>query len=111
VQRHDPETRYRNAVRKQQIALEEYAAHEREWSFDFIEWCKLRKYDIPDGEYKAAVFFINKEYLNKPGSLTELYLIYQRLITELPVCTKENAFELLEYRFKVYAEVLKLKGF
>ncbi len=28
---------------------------------------------MPDDEYRAAAFFINKEYLNKPGSLTLLY--------------------------------------
>jgi hypothetical protein len=62
---------------------------------------------MPDDEYRAVAFLKNREYLHKPGSLTLVYEMYQRCIRELPVCTKELAFDLLAFRFRMYAEVLK----
>jgi hypothetical protein len=59
--------------------------------------------------YRAAAFFLNKEYLNKPGSLTLLYSVYHALRETLPQVTKENAFDLLTYRFRVYAAALAAK--
>ncbi len=53
----------------------------------------------------------NKEYLRKPGSLTLLYLMFKRCMRELPPATRETAFDLLRYRYKVYTQVLKKEGF
>jgi hypothetical protein len=58
-----------------------------------------------------VAFFKNREYLNKPGSLTLLYQMYLRCIQELPAPTKEIAFDLMAYRFKMYAGVLKTGGY
>jgi hypothetical protein len=106
-----PEERYKENVRKQQKTLEEYAGFEFEWANDLIYWYGLRKEDMPDDQYRAAAFFINKEYLHKPGSLTLLYSVYHKCCEELPKPTKETAFDFLAYRYKVYAAVLNKGGF
>ena len=109
--RRTPEERYKYSVRKQQKELEEFAAHEIEWADDLLYWYKLNKKEIPDDEYRAAAFFINKEYQRKPGSLTLLYVMYKRLINELPTPTRELAFDLLAYRYKQYGQTLIEGGF
>ena len=111
MKRRTPEDRYKENIRKQQKALEEFAAHEIEWAEDLIRWYGLRAQDMPDDEYRACAFFLNKEFLRKKGSLTLLYSMYQRCMRELPECTKELAFDLLAYRFKMYALVLQVGGF
>jgi hypothetical protein len=107
----DPETRYKENVRKQQQTLEEFAAHEIEWADDLLLWYQVKKRDMPDDEYRAAAFFKNREYLHKPGSLTLLYEMYRRCIRELPEATRETAFDLLAYRFHAYAVTLEKGGF
>ncbi|GHT53027.1 hypothetical protein FACS189450_00690 [Spirochaetia bacterium] len=109
--RKTPEERYRENVRNQQKILEEFASHEIEWADDLLLWYGIRKQEIPDDEYRAAVFFRNHEYLNKPGSLTLVYEMYLRCMRELPEYTREIAFDLLAFRFKMYAEVLKKGGY
>jgi hypothetical protein len=107
----DPESRYRENIRHEQRILESYAAHEIEWAGDLLLWYRVRKQEIPDDEYRAAAFFRNREYLKKPGSLTLLYSVYQRILAELPAPTKETAFDLVGYRYKVYARALAMGGF
>jgi hypothetical protein len=107
----DPEERYRENVRHEQKILEEFAAHDIEWADDLLFWYKARKEEIPDDEYRAVAFFKNREYLNKPGSLTLLYSMYQRAVKELPAPEKETAFDLLAYRYKLYAGTLEKGGF
>jgi hypothetical protein len=111
AKRRTPEERYRENLRKQQRALEEFAAHEIEWADDLLLWYRVKKRDMPDGEYRAAAFFKNREYLRKPGSLTLLYEMYRRCVRELPESTRETAFDLLAYRFHVYAVTLEKGGF
>jgi hypothetical protein len=98
-------------LRKQKKILEEFAAHEIEWADDLLLWYRIKKKEIPDGEYRAAAFFKNREYLRKPGSLTLLYSLYERMTKELPLPTKETAFDLLAYRYHVYAIALEKGGF
>ena len=109
--RRTPEERYNYNVRRQQRTLEEFAAHEIDWAGDLIHWYRLNKLDMPDDEYRACVFFLNKEFSMKPGSLSLLYQTYVRCCEELPSVTNENAFDLLCYRFKLYAAVLKTGGY
>ena len=111
MRRLKPEEKYSFRLRKQQKTLEEYAEHEIEWADDLMYWYKQRKEEIADDEYRACAFFKNKEYLRKPGSLTLLYEMYLRCISELPSVTKENAFDILRFRFKMYAQALKTGGF
>jgi hypothetical protein len=111
LKRRTPEERYKENVRKQQAILEEFAAHEIEWADELLFWYGLKKREIPDDEYRAVAFFKNREYLRKPGSLTLVYEMYLRCIRELPATTKEMAFDLLAFRYKMYAEVLKAGGF
>ena len=111
AKRRTPEERYKEHIHKQQQILEEFAAHEIEWADDLLMWYRIKKLDMPDDEYRAVAFFKNREYLNKPGSLTLLYEMYLRCIRELPEYQKEIAFDLLAFRFKVYAEVLKTGGY
>ena len=105
--RRTPEDRYRDNIRKQQESLEEFAAYEIEWAGDLLHWYKLRQQEISDDEYRACVFFLNKEYLRKPGSLSLLYQMYKKCNLELPDVTKENAFDILCFRYKMYAKVLE----
>jgi len=109
--RRTPEDRYNFNIRKQKETLEEYAAHEIEWANDLILWYRVKKIDMPDDEYRACAFFLNREYLHKSGSLTLLYEVYLRCINEMPPVTKENAFDLLRYQFKLYAKTLEKGGF
>jgi hypothetical protein len=107
----DPETQYRERLRHEQQALEDFAAHEIEFADDLLLWYKLKKHDIPDDEYRAVVFFKNREFRTKPGSLSLLFSLYQRMNRELPGVTKENAFYLLAYRYKMYAITLSKGGY
>jgi hypothetical protein len=111
MKRRTPEERYKENIRKQQKALEEFAAHEIEWAEDLMMWYRLNKQDMPDDEYRACVFFINQEFLRSPGSLTLLYEVYLRCLRELPEPTKETAFDMLAFRFRMYAVTLKKGGF
>ena len=111
MRRITPEERYKANVRKQQRTLEEFVTHEIEWAGDLIRWCELRKEEIPDDVYRACAFFINREYIGKPGSLTLLYEMHLRCFDELPKVTKENGFDILCFRFKMYAAVLRTGGF
>ncbi len=111
MKRRTPEEKYQDAIRKQQKTLEEFAAHETEWAGDLITWYRISKKEIPDDEYRACAFFINGEYLRKPGSLTLLYTMYLRCMRELPSVTRELAFDLLAYRFKMYAKTLEKGGY
>jgi hypothetical protein len=111
LRRRKPEERYQYAIRKQQRELEEYAACEIERAGDLLTWYKLCKKEMPDDQYRACAFFINKEYLRKPGSLTLLYELYQQCNRELPHPTKELALDLLAYRYKVYALALQKGGY
>jgi hypothetical protein len=111
AKRKTPEERYREHIRHEQRILEDYAAHEIEWADDLLLWYRVKQLDMPDDEYRAVVFFKNREYLRKPGSLTLLYETYRRCLNELPEPAKEIAFDLLAYRFKVYAATLKKGGY
>jgi hypothetical protein len=74
-------------------------------------WYRIRRQEIPDDEYRAVAFFKNREYLRKPGSLTLLYSMYRRMLKELPPATRETAFDLLAYRYRVYAITLEKGGY
>jgi len=111
MRRFKPEERYKFNVRKQQKKLEDFADHEFEWAEYLIKWYGWKKEDMPDDEYRACAFFLNKEYLRKPGSLTLLYGMYLRCGRELPDVTKENAFDILRFRYRMYAALLKNGGF
>jgi hypothetical protein len=110
AKRKTPEERYKENIRKQQNTLEEFAAHEIEWADDLLLWYRVKKIDMPDDEYRAVAFFKNREYLRKPGSLTLLYSVCQQMNKELPEATRENAFYLIAYRYKVYARALEKGG-
>jgi len=111
AKRKTPEERYKANVWKQQKTLEQYAEHEIEWAEHLISWYRIRKEEMPIEQYRACAFFLNKEFCKKPGSLTLCYEMYLRLMKELPEVTKEIAFELLCFRYKSYANVLKTGGF
>jgi hypothetical protein len=111
AKRKTPEDRYKENVRKQQKILEEFAAHEMEWANDLLVWYRHKKLDMPEDEYRGCSFFLNKEFSHKPGALTLLYMMYLRLEKELPETNKENAFDLLRFRYKTYAKLLKTGGY
>jgi hypothetical protein len=109
--RRTPEDRYKYNIRKQQKTLEEFAIHEIDWAENLLMWYRCKKKDMPDDEYRACAFFINKEFTKKPGALTLLYETYLRCHCDLPQVTKENAFDILCFQFKMYAKVLETGGF
>ena len=111
MRRRTVEERYKDNLRKQRKILEDFAEYEYEWSGDLLYWYKIRKEDIPDDEYRACAFFQNREYRNKPGSLTLLYQTFVRCNKELPEVTKETAFDILRFKYKMYAKVLETGGF
>ena len=111
MRRRTPEDRYKYNIRKQQRTLEEFANHEIEWADHLITWYQYKKQEIPDDEYRAIAFFKNKEFTRKPGSLTLLYAMYQRFWQELPEVTKEQAFDLLRFRYRMYAAALEKGGY
>ena len=111
MRRRTPEERYNYNVRKQQKTLEEFATNEIGWSHKLKLLYRIKKLDMPDDEYRAYAYFQNREYLKKPGSLTLLYEMYLRCIFELPDVTKETAFDLLSFRYKMYAKVLEKGGY
>ena len=111
MRRRTPEERYNYNVRKQQRTLEKFAEHEIEWAEDLIRWYGLKKEDMPDDEYRACAFFINREYTKKPGSLSLMYSVYEKCWHELPEVTRENAFDILCFRYKMYAATLKTGGY
>ena len=111
MRRFTPEEKYNYRIRKQQKTLEEYAESETEWADNLMTWYGLMKKEIEVEEYRACAFFKNKEYLRKPGSLTLLYEMRLRCLRELPEVTKENAFDILRFRFKMYAQALKTGGY
>jgi hypothetical protein len=111
MKRRTPEDRFNYNIRKQQKRLEDYATKEIEFADDLLFWYKIRQQEISADEYRAVAFFKNREYLNKPGSLTLLFSMYKRCMDELPESTKETAFDLLSFRFKLYAVTLQKGGF
>ena len=111
MRRRTIEEKYRDNIRKQQKILKNFAAHEIEWADDLMLWYRLKKMEMPFDEYRACAFFQNKEFLKKPGSLTLLYEMFLRCHSELPEVTRENAFDILSFRYKTYAQVLKTGGY
>lgn len=111
AKRRTVEERYNYNIRKQQRILEEFAEYEFEWSGDLMMWYRLKNQEMPDDEYRACAFFQNREYRRKPGSLTLLYQMYVRCNKELPEVTKENAFDILCFKYKMFAKVLETGGF
>ena len=111
MKRRTPEERYKYAIGKQQKFLEEFAEYEFEWAGDLMLWYGYKKLEMPDDEYRACAFFRNRENRNKPGSLTLLYQMYVRCNDELPEVTRENAFDVLRFKYKMYAKVLIKGGF
>jgi hypothetical protein len=111
MRRRTLDERYKDNVRKQQRKLEDFAAQEIDWANNLLLYYRLKKLEISDDEYRACAFFINKEYLRKPGSLTLLYQMNNRCHKELPKVTKENAFDFLRFIFKMYAKVLETGGY
>jgi hypothetical protein len=111
MKRRTLEEKYKYNIRKQEKTLEDYSEHEFEWAEHLIKWYQWKKEDMPDDEYRACAFFINREYKNKPGSLTLLYQMFVRCYKELPDVTKENAFDILRFRFKMYTKTLEKGGY
>jgi hypothetical protein len=111
MKRKDIETRYYDHLRRERRKLDEFAASEIEWADDLLSWYRARKREIPDDEYRAAVFFRSGEFQRKPGSLTLLRSMYARMLAELPEPTPETAFDLLAFRYRMYAAALKQGGY
>jgi len=111
MKRRTPEERYKDNLRKQEKILKDFAEYEYEWAKDLMLWYGTKKMDMPEDEYRACAFFQNREYHKKPGSLTLLYQASVRCNNELPDVTKENAFDILRLKYKLYAKVIEKGGY
>jgi hypothetical protein len=111
MRRKTAEERYELKLNKQRKQLEDFAEHETEWAETLMTFYRLKKADIPDDEYRGCAFFLNKEYSRKPGSLVLLYFVYERCYRELPEVTKETAFDILRFRYRMYAGALEKGGY
>jgi hypothetical protein len=111
TRRRTPEERYVFNNRIQQKKLENFVLNETEWADNLLLYYRLKKIDVPDDEYIGCAYFLNKEYEKKPGSLTLVYKMYLQCRNELPEVTKENAFDILRYYFKMYSKVLFTGGY
>jgi len=111
MKRNTIEEKYKFMTRRQQKTLEDYAEREFEWAKDLMLWYNIKKLEMPEDEYRACAFFINREYRKKPMSLTSLYQMYVRCNTELHDVERENAFDILRFKYKMYAKVIEKGGF
>ena len=111
MKRKNVNDRYTESLRKQQRIIDKFIEHETEWANDLLILYRCKKLEMPDDEYRGTAFFLNNEYRNKPGSLTLLYQTYLQCQAELPEYTKETGFDLLRFRYKMYAKVLAKGGF
>ncbi|GHV63901.1 hypothetical protein AGMMS49587_15150 [Spirochaetia bacterium] len=107
----DPESRYREMLRRAQETLEEFAAHEIEWANDLLLWYRVKQMDIPDDEYRGVAYFLNREFLGKPDALTLLHTLYEDYEKKSQMVTKENAFDLVARRYKLYGMALEKGGY
>ncbi|GHV72282.1 hypothetical protein AGMMS49928_28790 [Spirochaetia bacterium] len=107
----DVTERYNELIRHQRRVLEEFAVKEIGYANDLLWLYRAKNLEIPNDEYRAVAYFKNREFLRKPGSLTLLYQMYWRCMAELPEPTRENSFDLLGYRYMVYARTLKEGGY
>jgi hypothetical protein len=109
--RKDPQAKYFEHTRRQRETLDNFLKSETDYAENLILWYRIKKEEMPADEYRGAAFFLNKEYLKKPGALTLCYLMYLDMMRELPPPVKETAFYLLAYRFKMYAKTLEKGGY
>ena len=111
AKRKTAEERYQLNLNQQKRKIDDFIAHETEWANDLLTWYRHKKIDMPFDEYRGCAYFINKEYLNKTGSITLLYHAHLACNKELPAVTKENAFDVVRYKYKTYAHVLSKGGY
>lgn len=111
MRRRTPEERYKDLIRTQRRTLEDFLEQEIDWANSLLMLYRCKKQEIPDDEYRVCAFFLNKEFVRKPGSLALLYGTFMSCQDELPKVTKENAFDVLAYRYRVYAQALRTGGF
>jgi hypothetical protein len=105
------EVRYNYLVREQKRQAEEFIENEDlETSYLFSKF-KKSGLDMPLEIYRACAFFKNKEYKMKLGSIALLFQTKEGLQKEIPELTKENLFEQICYKFKMYSKVLEQGGF
>ena len=111
AKRRNVEQRYQDGINQQKKKLDEFINHETEWAEHLLLWYRIKKIDMPYEEYRGCSFFVNKEYLNKKGSIHYLYETHLRCEVELPESTKETAVDLMKYKYKMYAHVLSKGGY
>ena len=109
--RRNVEQRYQDEMKKQKRKLDEFISHETEWANDLMLWYRVKNIDMPEDEYRGCAYFINKEYSRKKGSILYLYEAYKKVIEEMPVMSKETAFDQVKYLYKTYALILEKGGY
>jgi hypothetical protein len=111
MKRLSPEEKYLYSLRKQREALVSFAADEELNAGLLLSYYRQKGRDMPDDIYRASAFFINREYQRKPGSLFLLYRTKEKLQKEFTEITKENAADVLCYRYQMYAAMLREGGY
>jgi hypothetical protein len=100
----DPEKLYRELCRHGGELLEAFEQRERELAESLLAQAETKNRDISPEAYRVLMVFKNREYLQKPGILTRLYLTGEDWQEKHPLSDDgESALA----RFTEYAAVLK----
>jgi hypothetical protein len=111
MRKKDWEAVYLGRLKKERGLLKEFVTRCKEDADNLLYIYRHDKTVIPDDEYRAVAFFLNDEYADKPGALSALYDISQRLSAELPPVTLETVVEQLMFRFKIFNKILAEGGY
>jgi hypothetical protein len=72
---------------------------------------RQKQVDPPDDVYRGLAYFINEEWIKKPGSLCLLYETKKSVEADMPPVIKETAFDQACYFLKAYCAVLTKEGY
>jgi hypothetical protein len=93
------------------LLLEQYANDKKLFAESLLDIYRMSGREVPDDIYRACIFFMNSEYMGKPGSLWLLYRASERFQKENVSTPKERCLDKLCYEFQLLAETLEQGGF
>jgi hypothetical protein len=105
------EERWLYHTRKERKILEDFVREEKLMAMTVFDIYRQKHVEMPDDVYRGIAFFINEEWLKKPGSLCLLYETKQHILADMPAVEKETALDQTCYFFKVYCAALTKGGF
>jgi hypothetical protein len=103
----DPEKLYRELCRHGGELLEAFEQREREAAESLLRQAAIENRDIPPEAYRGLLVFRNREYAQKPGMLSRLYMTGENWQQEHPLSDDE---ETAIARFREYTAALEKEG-